>query len=145
MDAKEQEIFKLINNYRQQYDLPALQPSVNLAYVARTHAIDIIENNPDVNGGNMHSWSDKGKWKPVRYTPDHAQAALMWNKPSEISNYNFNGYEISYGYAQNARKTATVNPVDAVNSWKNSKGHNDVIIQQGAFQNTQMTSMGVGV
>jgi uncharacterized protein YkwD len=50
MDTNEKEIFTLINNYRQQNDLPLLQASINLAYVVDTHAIDIIENNPDVNG-----------------------------------------------------------------------------------------------
>ncbi|CAF4757768.1 unnamed protein product, partial [Rotaria sp. Silwood2] len=54
MDATEQEIFTIINNHRQQNGLPLLQPSVNLAYVAHTHAIDVIENDPDVNGGNIH-------------------------------------------------------------------------------------------
>ncbi|CAF3602572.1 unnamed protein product [Rotaria sp. Silwood1] len=145
MDTKEQEIFTLINNYRQQNGLPLLQPSVNLAYVAHTHAIDIIENNPDVNGGNMHSWSNKGKWKSVKYTPDHAQAQLMWSKPSEISNYKFNGFEISLSYAKNIRQTMSVNPTEAVNTWKNSPGHNNVILQIGTFQHTLMKVMGVGI
>ena len=65
MNAKEKEIFTLINYHRQQHGLPLLEPSMNLAYVARIHSIDLVENNPDVNGGNMHSWSNKGKWKPV--------------------------------------------------------------------------------
>ncbi|CAF3789029.1 unnamed protein product, partial [Rotaria sordida] len=145
MDTKEQEIFTLINNHRRQYGLPSLLPSDNLAYVAHTHAIDIIDNSPDVNGGNMHSWSNKGKWRPVKYTPDHQQAHLMWSKPSEISNYKFNGFEISFGYAQNVRKTMTISPTEAFNSWKNSPGHNGVMIQLGTFQNTPMKAMGVGV
>ncbi|CAF1261507.1 unnamed protein product [Didymodactylos carnosus] len=145
MDAKEKEIFTLINAHRQRYGLSLLQPSVNLAHVAYTHAIDIIDNSPDVNGGNMHSWSNKGKWKPVTYTSDHRYAHLMWSKPSEISNYKFNGFEISFGYAQNVRKTMTVDPTVAVNSWKNSPGHNDVMIQQGSFASTPMKAMGVGV
>ncbi|CAF4656766.1 unnamed protein product [Rotaria sp. Silwood2] len=69
----------------------------------------------------------------------------MWSKPSEISNYKFNGFEISFGYAQNVRKTMTVNPTVAVDSWKKSEGHNNVIIQQGAFKNTSMKAMGAGV
>lgn len=145
MDDTEKEIFTLVNNHRSKYGLPALRPSVNLAFVARTHAMDVVENNPDVNGGNMHSWSNKGNWKPVRYTSDHQQARLMWSKPSEISNYKFYGYEISYGYPHPARKTMTINPTDAVNAWKNSPGHNGVMIQQGTFSNAPMKAMGVGV
>ncbi|CAF0947352.1 unnamed protein product [Rotaria sordida] len=143
MDAKEQELFTLINSYRQEKGLPAIKPSVNLAYVAHTHAIDVVENDPDVNGGNMHSWSDKGMWKPVIYTSDHAQAALMWSKPSEISNYKSAGYEISYAIGN--RKTSTVDPTYALNAWKASSGHNDVIVQQGIWKDFPMKALGVGI
>ncbi|CAM4825211.1 unnamed protein product [Rotaria magnacalcarata] len=145
MNTLEKEIFTLINNHRQQHGLPALQPSVNLAYVAHTHAMDVVENNPDVNGGNMHSWSDKGKWKPVTYTSDHRYASLMWSKPSEISNYKFNGFEISFGYGKNVRKTMTLDPNRVVESWKNSPGHNDVMVQSGGFSHMPMKAMGAGV
>lgn len=142
---KEKEIFKFINQHRQQHGLPPLEASANLAYVARTHAVDVVENTPDVNGGNTHSWSDKGNWTPVIYTPDHRYASLMWNKPSEISNYKFRGYEISYGYSKSSRKTATINPQEAVNAWKNSPGHNVIMVQQGVFHHLPMKAMGVGV
>lgn len=145
MDATEKEIFTLINAHRQQHGLPALQPSVNLAFVARKHAIDVVENNPDVNGGNLHSWSNKGNWKPVVYTSDHSQAQLMWSKPSEMTNYKFNGFEISYSYSQSSRKTMTITASQAVNGWKASPGHNSVMIQSGAFANTPMKAMGAGV
>ena len=145
MNAVEYKIFTLINSHRQQHGLPSLQASVNLAYVAHTHAADVVENNPDVNGGNMHSWSNKGNWKPVTYTPDHRYGQLMWSKPSEISNYKFNGYEISFGYGKDVRKTVTMDPDEAVRGWKNSPGHNSVMIQQSAFSNTPMKAMGVGV
>ncbi|CAF0758619.1 unnamed protein product [Adineta steineri] len=145
MDATEKEIFMLINKHRQHHGLPSLEPSVNLAYVAHTHAVDIIENNPDVAGGNMHSWSNKGKWKAVRYTPDHRQGQLMWSKPTEISNYKFNGFEISFGHLHPLRKTSSVTPTEAVNSWKSSSGHNAVMIQQGIWQHPPMKAMGVGV
>jgi uncharacterized protein YkwD len=145
MNATEKEIFKLINDHRRQYGLPPLEPSVNLAYVAHTHAVDIVDNSPDVRGGNMHSWSNKGKWKPVRYTPDHQQAQLMWSKPSEISNYKFNGFEISFGYSDPVRKTTTVTATEALNSWKHSSGHNAVMVQQGIFHHPPMKALGVGV
>ncbi|CAF3807689.1 unnamed protein product [Rotaria sp. Silwood1] len=145
MDAKEKDIFTRINQHRRQYGLPSLEPSVNLAYVAHTHAVDVVENSPDVNGGNMHSWSNKGKWKPVTYTPDHRYGQLMWSKPSEISNYKFDGFEISFGPSKRLRETSTVNPTEAVNCWKNSPGHNAVMVQQGIFHHPPMKAMGVGV
>ncbi|CAF3362897.1 unnamed protein product [Rotaria socialis] len=145
MNAKEKEIFALINNYRQQYGLPTLQASANLAYVAHTHAVDVVQNSPAVNGGNAHSWSNKGNWKPVIYTPDHRQAQLMWSKPSEISNYKYYGFEIAYGFGDYRDRDRTVDPVQSVNAWKNSPAHKDVIIQRGAFQNMPMKAMGVGI
>lgn len=143
MNPVEERIFMLINSHRQQHGLPLLKPSVNLAYVAHTHAVDIIENSPDVNGGNVHSWSNKGKWKPVTYTPDHRYAHLMWSKPSEISNYKSEGFEISYGLEPNVRKTMIIIPDEVVNRWKSNPEHNNVIIQQGGW--IPMEAMGVGV
>jgi hypothetical protein len=145
MNKIEKEIFTLINNHRQQHGLPLLQASVNLAYVAHTHAVDMVENNPDVNGGNLHSWSNKGKWKPVRYTSDHKYVGLMWIKPYEISNYKSGGYEISVGYGHDARKTMTMDPKRVVDGWKRSAGYNNVMIQRGGFSGTPMKAMGVGV
>ncbi|CAF1396704.1 unnamed protein product [Rotaria sordida] len=143
MDAQEQELFTLINNYRKEKGLPAIKPSINLAYVAHKHAIDVVENDPDVNGGNMHSWSNKGKWKPVKYTPDGAQAALMWSKPSEISNYKSNGFEIAAKTGN--RKTSTIKPISALNGWKASPNHNDVIVQQSVWKDAPMKALGVGI
>ncbi|CAF1121428.1 unnamed protein product [Rotaria sordida] len=145
MDTVEKKIFMLINSHRQEHGLPLLEPSVNLANVAHTHAVDVVENSPDVNGGNLHSWSNKGKWRPVTYTPDHKYAHLMWSKPSEISNYKGAGYEISMGYGHNVRKIMTMDPNATVDGWKRSSGHNAVMIQQGAFSTMQIKVMGAGV
>ena len=80
-----------------------------------------------------------------RYTSDHKQAGLIWSKPGEISNYKFAGYEISFGYGHDARKTHNINPVGTVQGWIHSKGHNDVMLERGAFKHTRMKVMGVGV
>ncbi|UJR18906.1 hypothetical protein I4U23_022034 [Adineta vaga] len=124
MNDVEQKIFKFINNHRENHGLPALQPSANLAFVARTHAIDLVENNPDISS-------------------DHAQGHLMWSKPPEISNYNYTGYENSHGYVHDARKRMNIDPYEAVQSWINSPGHNNIMIQRGGWG--PMKTMGVGV
>ncbi|CAF4783902.1 unnamed protein product, partial [Rotaria magnacalcarata] len=49
------------------------------------------------------------------------------------------------GFGDYRDRDRTVDPVQSVNAWKNSPAHNDVIIQRGAFQNTPMKAMGVGV
>ena len=145
MDATELKIFKMINDHRRQMGLPTIAASNNLAYVARTHAVDVIENRPDVNGGDLHSWSNKGKWTPVRYTEDHSQAFKAWRKPSEISNYKFNAYEISFANGGSKRKFSTVNPTVVVNDWIESAGHNAVMIEQDSFEGANFKALGVGV
>ena len=143
MDPLEEKIFILVNEYRKERRLPLLKPSDNLAYVAHKHAVDFIENSPDVNGGNIHSWSDKGKWKPVKYTSDHRNAHLMWSKPLEISNYKSEGFEISYVLEPDIRNTTGVIADEVVNRWKVSPEQNNVIIQKGGW--VPMKAMGVGV
>ena len=142
---KEKELFDLINEYRQQSGLKAVPFSVSLTKVAQMHARDCVENNPDVNGGNMHSWSDKGPWKAVTYTSDHKQAKLMWSKPSELTSYKSEGFEISHGYVGNARKTTETTPKVALDGWKKSEGHNNVIVEKNAWKGTNFQALGVGM
>lgn len=46
----------------------------------------------------------------------------MWSKPSELTNYTGNVYEIAYESSDKAR--------GGVNSWKLSNGFNDLILNQ---------------
>ena len=62
----------------------------------------------------------------------------MWDKPDELTVYTGNGYEISHG------GSGTVSPTSALNGWKNSSGHNDVILNQGIWT-TPWGAMGVGI
>ena len=124
--------------------------------VARTHINDLnmnfdIENPPvDARGikGNMHSWSDKGDWTPVIYTDDHEYDKLTKIKPKEIAGYNQSGYEVAVnGYM--------ITPQRALESWKNSPGHNDTILSQNGWKDpapelvedglTGLSNMGVAI
>lgn len=132
LSAKEKELIKLVNDYREQHGKKRLKVSKSLMKVARTHINDLnmnfdIDNPPvDARGikGNMHSWSDKGKWTPVVYTDDHEYSRLMWNKPKELTGYNQAGFEIA---------AYDTTPKDALKSWQNSQSHNDVILSQNKW------------
>ena len=145
LTPQEKELAKSINNYRKSLGLKPLNISKSLTYVARTHVKDSNENQPenqkDSRGiqGNLHSWSNKGNWKSVAYTSDHKYAELMWSKPSELTEYKGNGYEISMGV-----KGANATPIMALNGWKNSSGHNAVITEEGVWEKT-VNIMGVGI
>lgn len=134
LSAKEKELIKLVNDYREQHGKKRLKVSKSLMKVARTHINDLNMNfdmdNPPVDArgikGNMHSWSDKGNWTPVVYTDDHEYSKLMHIKPKEITGYNQSGYEV-------AVNGFMITPQRALKSWQNSPGHNDVILSQNKW------------
>ena len=63
----------------------------------------------------------------------------MWSKPREITNgvYGASGYENgAWGY----RSVSS-----ALNGWKGSPGHNQVILNEGIWASQTWRAMGVGV
>ena len=156
LSAKEKELIKLVNDYREQHGKKRLKVSKSLMKVARTHVNDLNMNfdmdNPPVDSrgikGNTHSWSDKGNWTPVVYTRDHEYSELMWNKPKEITGYDQAGFEI-------AVNGFMITPQRALKSWQNSPGHNDTILSQNKWADptpeeiengfTGLSNMGVAI
>ena len=139
INSKEKELLKLINEYRKSKKLPPIKLSPELTRVAKIHVHDLITNNPCKGKCNMHSWSDKGNWKPCCYTDDHKNADKMWSKPSELTSYKSNGYEIAYQSSDGAV------PSEALLAWKKSQGHNMVIIEKGAFNKMKWKAIGIAV
>ena len=139
----EEELAILINEYRQSLGLEPLTVSRSLTKVARYHVYDVINHVDlelkDYRGikGNLHSWSDKGPWQQVIYTPDHYYAELMWSKPRELTNYRGNGFEISY------YRSSGATPEAALNGWRFSNAHNNVITGVGYWEN--LVTMGIGI
>lgn len=157
LSAKEKELIKLVNDYREQHGKKRLKVSKSLMKVARTHINDLnmnfdIHNRPvDARGieGNLHSWSNKGNWTPVVYTKDHEYSKLMHNKPKEIAGYNQDGFEVAAG------GVSTLTPQYALELWQNSPSHNDVILSQNGWADptpelaengfTGLSNMGVAI
>lgn len=139
LNKDEQELYNLIMQYRKAKKLPEIPISKSLTYVAQLHAEDLSENISDFNKGcNPHSWSDKGKWSSCCYTDDHKEAKCMWNKPRELTNYQDNGYEIVHF-------SSKLSPKEALDSWKDSKGHNEVIINEGIWKKASWKAIGIGL
>lgn len=142
LTEKEAKLYYKINAYRESLGLPKLSFSKSLTEVARAHVRDsntyTPENQVDSRGirGNLHSWSGNGSWTPVVYTSDHHYMYDMWSKPREITNYTGNGYEIS---ASGRR----ISPETALDLWKNSPGHNQVMSTQGMW--SDLKTMGVSI
>ena len=143
VSEKEAELYYIINAYRESLGLQKLSFSKSLTIVARTHVADsnayTPENMSDSRGikGNLHSWSNHGSWTPVVYTSDHQYAANMWSKPRELTSYTGDGYEIS-SYA-----SGNITPEGALDLWKHSSAHNQVMTTQGSW--SDLKTMGVAI
>lgn len=141
LTSDELELANLVNQYRTELGLPAFKVSRSLTQVARAHVADSNQHYDFTKHSecNLHSWSANGDWTPVCYTRDHKQAEKMWNKPREITKgiYTGSGFEIS------AFSSPTLTPKQALDMWKSSPGHNDVIIGKGAW--SALIVMGVAI
>lgn len=133
-------LYELIMQYRKEKGLPAIPLSRALTFVAKSHAKDLSENTLS-DGCNMHSWSDKGNWTACCYTSDHKKAQCMWDKPMELTNYSGDGFEIAHG----VNGTYKATPEKALEGWKNSKGHNSVIISEGKWADNPWKAIGIGI
>jgi hypothetical protein len=140
LSNEETELYNLIMQYRYSKGLPKIPLSKSLTFVAQTHVRDLSNNKPDVGNCNMHSWSNNGNWTSCCYTSDHARAKCMWDKPSELTSYKGNGYEIAHG-AHGAKPTAK----SALAGWKSSSGHNAVMINQGVWSSHPWKAIGIGI
>ncbi len=131
------ELINEVNAYRMKNGKAAIPASSSLCIVAETHVNDSATNNPAAGDCNLHSWSDQGSWFACCYTPDHAQAQCMWDKPRELTMYPGDGYEISY--------SGPNDPVGAVNAWSGSMGHNTVMLNLGQWENFPFSAMGAAI
>jgi len=144
LSDKEMKLADGINQYRTQNGLSAVPITNSLTKVARTHIADLNTYHPDTknygNGDcNTHSWSNKGVWTAVCYTGS-AQQLQMHNKPGEITeSYNSNGYEIASWSSGEATAQG------AINVWKSSSDHSDVILERNIWANSAWKAMGVGI
>ena len=139
LTEEETKLFNLIMEYRKERGLSSIPVSRSLTYVAQTHARDLEENSPDQGKCNMHSWSSNGPWTACCYTKDHAKASCMWDKPRELTTYTGNGYEIAFW------TSGTANAKEALDSWKISPGHNEVIISSGMWKRSPWQAIGIGI
>lgn len=143
LTEEEIKLYDKIMEYRKEKGLPVIPLSPSLTFVAKSHVEDLANHSPDRGRKcNMHSWSNQGSWTACCYTSNHAQAKCMWDKPRELTSYSGNGYEISHGSPGHPEHVVTAE--SALNGWKNSSGHNNVIINKGIWT-SQWKAIGIGI
>tara|TARA_B100001250_G_C19204521_1_gene530873 strand:+ start:91 stop:312 length:222 start_codon:yes stop_codon:yes gene_type:complete len=57
-----------------------------------------------------------------------------------LTSYKGAGFEISFG---NYLESTT--PIEALNGWKSSSGHNSVIVNKGGWEDFEWKAIGIGI
>jgi hypothetical protein len=110
---------------------------------------DLVVNSPDAGDTcGMHSWSDKGAWTACCFPdtrfhtqPDAATLRCSWDKPRELSDYPGTGYENTL-FDADAEDDAT--PASALEEWKKSKSHHELMINGGTWVDNKFNAVGAG-
>jgi len=148
LTPEESGLLNSLNEYRASNLLPPVPHSRALTRVARLHAIDLVENRPELGVDSrgractLHSWSNAGFWSPVCYTGDHRYLSRMLDKPREITRqvYAGAGYEIVYWTSASEALSSGV-----LDTWRKSPSHNALILEKGDWQGSDWAALGVGV
>jgi len=137
VSEKAYKIFELINEARKENKLDMIPLSASLSFVSSTHINDLILNHPDTGLCNLQSWSDKGNWTSCCYQAYIPVQECMWNKPKELSLYNYRGYELAF------YQNESLPPEEILSGWLNIPKALDMILNKGEWQNA-WRAMGVG-
>lgn len=128
----ETELFRLINEYRKQNNLPEVRESKNLYMVANRHLIDLSFNLKKL----THSWNDcefnindSKTWKCIFDAPKKFDPAFSGT-----------GYENVYYNSK-----GKFSPADALEAWKKSPLHNAAILNLDTFKDTKWIAGGVAI
>lgn len=146
VSKEELKLYNKIMTYRKLRGLPKIPLSKSLTYVAQTHCLDLYKNKPHKEKQcNLHSWSTSDEWSSCCYTKNHKNASCMWNKPLELTNYKGDGYEISAGPSKIKNADYPIDAKQALSGWKNSEGHNNVILNKKIWKDRKWEAIGVGI
>jgi len=137
--AEEMKLYRMINDYRQRYDLPPIPLSLSLCYVASAHVKDLFFHHPDQDPCNFHSWSGFGPWKAFCYPRDENKKNSVWDKPKEFTPYKDKGYEIVYW------ENNQVDIDSVINFWKSVNYFNSFLMNTGKWQGTKWEAIGVAI
>lgn len=139
IDTMEMKLYKMINDYRQRYNIPPIPLSKSLSYIAALHAKDLFLHHPDQGPCNFHSWSNKGFWAPFCYPKDENKKNSVWDKPRELTKYPSKANEIVY-WENNPLVTDTIMMV-----WKTEDYFNSFLLNTGKWQGKPWNAIGIAV
>ena len=128
----EKELFRIINEYRAQNKLSPVAISEPLSFVANRHLLDLTLNVKFL----THGWSNC-----VYDLKKEETWNCLFDSPQRLNtDYNGQGFENLY---RNLNGSAT--PVQALEAWKKSPLHNNLILNLDIWKNTKYDAFGVAV
>lgn len=130
-EPEEEELYRLINDYRQQHGLPVVPRSPILTLVANRHVRDMDQNI----GYLTHSWSD--------CTYDAAD-------PSTYACSSRAPRRLGTRFRSKAYENAHFNPagataLSAFRGWTQSPDHNALLLNLSNWHDNEWESMGIGI
>lgn len=139
ISSEEYQLYQLINDYRKAFALPEVVLSRSLSYVAIAHVRDLAANfNPDTTC-NMHSWSDKGRWKPICFPSEQSRKNNVHLKAKEIIGYPKEAYEITYW------SNVENSPQQILSFWRENKASTNMLLNREKWEGVSWKAMGIGI
>jgi len=132
-------LYNLINDLRRQNKKSVIPLSKSLSLVSAVHISDLLTWDPQEQGCNLHSWSNRGNWTACCSSKEPKGSGCMNSKPGEIAGYPGKGYELVYWEEEKAT------PLEAFELWKQVGLSNDMILNKGKWQNNKWNAMGVAI
>lgn len=127
----------LINAFRSSSGLADAALSPKLTAVAFEHVKDLLHKRPQAANGSLHSWSASDYWTGGVYRPeDKTTWPVMWEKPREIAGYDGYGFEIAAANVDS--------PAHALEAWRGSAAHRDVMLNRGVWSKPRWRWRAVG-
>lgn len=131
LEPEEETLYNLINDYRRENGLHAIEYSPSLSLVANRHVRDLSENI----GRLTHGWSNCA-YDAGQQSTYHC----MWEAPKRF-NTSYPAYGFENAYAFSAGATA----LRALEGWKGSTPHNNVILNRAIWKDHPWKALGVGI
>lgn len=139
LSKEESRLAEMINTLRRKNRQPEIALSASLTIVAKSHVNDLQVNKPDTSICSTASWSNKGNWTPCCFTALAPNFECIWNKPRELTGYNFRGYEI-------AHFEEGIVLVDSMFSlWAKTPAVLDMLLGRNNHSDKRWASMGIAV
>ena len=139
ISQKEYYLFQLINKYRGDLALDPIPLSNSLSFVAQKHAADLAANYPFEEGCNMHSWSDKGDWKPFCFPADQNRKNDIKDKAKELTDYVGKAWELTYW------DNIDVSAEEVLSFWNSIPATASMLSNTDKWSDVNWNSIGIGM